>query len=439
MRASNVQRPISKVLLDGLYDPDCILSQLRGCQHLMRRIWEELLLYWARAIRLPEKDLEKGEYMGGIEKADEARPQPFYLTPIDMDPDVGGYGFPVGREDTKDPININMMPFIAGADFEECKLPECVRPYWSLIKACLGPEMDRSWHHLWPSRRIPSEKGKVNYLTIQESWVDEGSSQRRPGLHVDSPGSVKIKNGFDTAVGGPRLDNLKSPPAYGEIVDDGEVEDVEEKIEEDGFHMKGGGDSQPYNGHRWGLGCCHYVRQVAEEDTFRYPNDRFSSRLEQLVESSYVLQGGIYIASNLPNSSRAWDCRVDVSAIGRLGDVEHLRSLMPEPGTDLEAGRLYWLTDRTPHESLPLKKGAFRQFFRLVTSQVSLWYADHSTPNPLGVKPDPAITRIVVGDKFSEEGVELLDPPDNFSGSLKCDAAEEASKQRDEESSKDEE
>ena len=82
-----------------------------------------------------------------------------------------------------------------------------------------------------------------------------------------------------------------------------------------------------------------------------------------------------------------------------------------------------FLLFRTPHESLPLKKGAFRQFFRLVTSQVvinslfislfaskvSLWYADHSTANPLGVKPDPAITRIVVGDKFSEEGVELLD------------------------------
>ena len=49
----------------------------------------------------------------------------------------------------------------------------------------------------------------------------------------------------------------------------------------------------------------------------RYPNDRFSSRLQQLVESSYVLQGGIYIASNQSNSSRAWDCRVAVDAIGR--------------------------------------------------------------------------------------------------------------------------
>merc|ERR1711974_63029 len=271
-------------------------------------------------------------------------------------------------------------------------------------------------------------KGKVNYLTIQESWVDEGSSQRRPGLHVDSPGSVKIKNGLDTVGGAcPQLDDgqedLKSPnrppAAEGNTVKDGENVEVddgeaegedggEENKGEEGFHLKGGGDSQPYNGHRWGLGCCHYVRQVPEEDTFRYPSDRFLSRLQQLVESSYVLQGGIYIASNLPNSSRAWDCRVDVSAIGRLGDVEHLRGLMPEPGTDLEAGRLYWLTDRTPHESLPLKKGAFRQFFRLVTSQVSIWYANHSTPNPLGVKPDPAITRIVVGDKFSEDGVELV-------------------------------
>jgi len=37
------QQPVSKVLLDGLYDPDCPLAQLRGCQHLMKMIWEEVL------------------------------------------------------------------------------------------------------------------------------------------------------------------------------------------------------------------------------------------------------------------------------------------------------------------------------------------------------------------------------------------------------------
>lgn len=122
----------------------------------------------------------------------------------------------------------------------------------------------------------------------------------------------------------------------------------------------------------------------------------------------------------------------------RLGDVEHLRGLMPEPGTDLEAGRLYWLTDRTPHESLPLQKGAFRQFFRLVTSQVSLWYSDHSTPNPLGVKPDPTITRIVIGDKFSEEGVELVQASKNLTGSSQYDVSQKTSEQSDEESSEEE-
>ena len=63
---------------------------------------------------------------------------------------------------------------------------------------------------------------------------------------------------------------------------------------------------------------------------------------------------------------------------------------------------------RTPHQSLPLETSTYRQFFRLVTSEVSLWYRDHSTPNPLGVQPDPALTKVVVGDKFSEEGVEVV-------------------------------
>ena len=70
---------------------------------------------------------------------------------------------------------------------------------------------------------------------------------------------------------------------------------------------------------------------------------------------------------------------------------------------------------RTPHESLPLQEAAQRQFFRIVTSQVfvfdnsyhskyfnnqvSLWYADHSTVNPLGVRPDPAVTQVVTSKR----------------------------------------
>ena len=70
---------------------------------------------------------------------------------------------------------------------------------------------------------------------------------------------------------------------------------------------------------------------------------------------------------------------------------------------------MYWITDRTPHESLPMRNEQYRQFFRIVTSEVSFWYKYHSTPNPLGVVPDPAITKIVAGNKFSDEGVQIIE------------------------------
>ena len=86
-------------------------------------------------------------------------------------------------------------------------------------------------------------------------------------------------------------------------------------------------------------------------------------------------------------------------------------SLLLPPEVTTKGHRLYWMTDRTPHEALPLKDGMYRQFFRLVTSRVSLWFQDHSTPNPNGVKPDPQITKIVKGSKFDDEGVVLLENP----------------------------
>ena len=89
-----------------------------------------------------------------------------------------------------------------------------------------------------------------------------------------------------------------------------------------------------------------------------------------------------------------------------LGDLEEEGEL---EGEVMRPGQVYWITDRTPHESLPLKEKTMRQFFRIVTSEVSFWFKDHSTPNPLGVQPDPEVTRIVSGNKFSEEGVKIVE------------------------------
>ena len=79
-------------------------------------------------------------------------------------------------------ININMMPFISSEQFEDCRLPEYLNPYEDLIMYCVGHEKERN----------PSSSGKVFYLSIEESEVEEGFPQRQPGLHVDRPGLVNI-------------------------------------------------------------------------------------------------------------------------------------------------------------------------------------------------------------------------------------------------------
>jgi len=113
-------------------------------------------------------------------------------------------------------------------------------------------------------------------------------------------------------------------------------------------------------------------------------------------------EGGIYMASNVSNTSRIYDAIVDSNSMPGIvdahGGCEHLRSLFGHKGTNLEAGQLIWMTDRTPHEALPHQNPGYRQFFRIVTSETSHWFAKHSTPNP-NVHP-PGHVVIVRGDKF---------------------------------------
>lgn len=95
---------------------------------------------------------------------------------------------------------------------------------------------------------------------------------------------------------------------------------------------------------------------------------------------------GIFMASNTPNSCRIWDALVDKP--GHLGDISHIKYLFPDNKSHMmEENTLYWLTDQTPHESIPLQSSNLRQWFRLVTSNVGIWYRQHSTENPLGIEP----------------------------------------------------
>merc|ERR1712129_123979 len=112
------------------------------------------------------------------------------------------------------------------------------------------------------------------------------------------------------------------------------------------------------------------------------------------------------MASNVSNTCAVWNCAIDEgddekkndsedTIVGKNGSLEHMRSMMPNDKKYLlEAHKLYWMTDRTPHEALPMEKSGWRQFFRLVSPNLSVWYEQHSTKNPIGIVPDPRRTKI---------------------------------------------
>jgi hypothetical protein len=108
---------------------------------------------------------------------------------------------------------------------------------------------------------------------------------------------------------------------------------------------------------------------------------------------SWGAGGGLFIANSVDDSCVLYDAHVMDTPFGgavRDDQIEDAATLV------MPANNLFWLHDRTPHASLPVRNRN-RQFFRLVTSEVSLWFALHSTANPLGVQPT---AEIVHADKF---------------------------------------
>ncbi len=194
--------------------------------------------------------------------------------------------------------SVNMMPIIIG---DRDTMPANLRGYLPLIEA------------------TGLERGAVGYLTVHESIVMPGETQRRPGAHTDG-----------TAI----------------------------------YCWGGGG---------WGGGAP--VPPPAPPKPAPKPTK------------------GIYMASS-DGRCRVWDeMRRDVddhgSVLGKLGT-----------GSEMEPGVLYWMTDRTPHQSLPSLARHHRQFFRLVADEIGVWWSQHSTPSPFGVKPN---ARIETGRKFAPD------------------------------------
>jgi hypothetical protein len=287
-----------RVFLHGTLDDANPLSKIRENGLVISKIFQEVDDYYKRHIR-------RDEHAYAV--------MPFYRSPFHLGMTTF-VEFPLSKG-----ININMMPFRL---FDNKTLPNMCKQYIPVIDCC--------------RRFIPYCVGRIAYLTIHESDVFADTSQRRPGLHIDSP-VLPSSTGY-----------------HGRII-------------------KYNPNDPEYRCYAWGLGS--FTGDAG------FPVD------------------GIYVASSVADTTKVWDSIVEhpEDIADEHGGVECLRPFLGE-GRTLAANELCWLTDRTPHESLPVIKDTHRQFFRLVVGKIDIWYSQHNTPNPLGVQPD---AQIVDTNKFN--------------------------------------
>ena len=169
--------PTLRVLLCGVYNDEHPLSVFRGMRYLIQSIWQFAgsydIEYDAKLISkyfdIPSEYRSISFYNGlsspYFHRIDHTRQ-------CDWSSRLDHLQFP---EPLNYDININMMPFEMSNDYNtlSSQLPADLSGYIPYIQACL--ECDHT------------QFGKICYLTIHESFVEKGKSQRRPGLHIELP------------------------------------------------------------------------------------------------------------------------------------------------------------------------------------------------------------------------------------------------------------
>ena len=117
--------PLLKVLLEGYYDEDCVMSKLRGCPHLLQDIWRKVVKFNRSQIILPDKnvtfDYRTNWREWGTYPSVDAIGSALFVAPIsddnhEFEDEDKRIAFPKPSN-----ININMMPFIVGESFKECR------------------------------------------------------------------------------------------------------------------------------------------------------------------------------------------------------------------------------------------------------------------------------------------------------------------------------
>jgi hypothetical protein len=168
--------------------------------------------------------------------------------------------------------------------------------------------------------------------------VEAGKTQRRGGLHTESPGLLSIQGNMS-----------KGKVQVRRCIDcqrGGAAESADSETIQLLIHMV-------------------VIQQVNTTNSFGMG---VTYEQESPLDNEYV--GGIYMASSVAGSCRMWPAEISPEAIGPLGDIEPLRSHLTSrrilsngpnreghrigieiyPSLAVGAGQLVWMTDRTPHE-----------------------------------------------------------------------------------------
>ena len=294
------------IVLQGTVDDACSLSMLRANNLVLNKISDII-------------DDEYDKHIDTVSVASKTGVATFLFNEEDPFHTEWKFKFPEFSN-----INVNMMPFKIFKAKET--LPEYLHGYLKIIESCPIYQFDCS---LPDGKYTPD---KICYLTIHESIVKKGETQRRPGVHIERPGSISALNGGRFLAKQPWGDN-------------------------------------EYSSIYWGMGSW------VPRNCGGYPVD------------------GIYMATNTANSCKIYDVLINKpeEITDKYGGLDYvLSSKIKNKGYFMDPDQLYWMTDRTPHESAPVDKDCKRQFFRLVVGKISVWYSQHNTANPL-VEPDAPI------------------------------------------------
>jgi hypothetical protein len=203
----------------GTVQPNCPLRILRGQSDILRMIWIFACSEWwdlhIQQYQIPTMDLLQAD------DNDEQKIQTLdnnvvhinmmnmYARKVLMDCPLvviqDHIQFPPIIKSQEAPLNINMMPFDLLFEPEQT-LPEYLHGYIHIVKECRKYIKSFAQFEKGILKDSNNIKHRIAYITVDERPVSQkGKSQRREGVHVESPGAMRPKEVIDKGFYTPEL------------------------------------------------------------------------------------------------------------------------------------------------------------------------------------------------------------------------------------------